>query len=336
MKKQLLYLFILSNLFAQDSINDIQSILDNSTLSTQEKMQKINQLSSKYLQTKHNIIEPKTSKLTIIKKDKNSLKSDKSKFLDFSAENKEHILRLLPHRANYLYPIAYDTYTHSDNRTKSEAKFQLSFKLPLYHNLFNTGANLYAAYTQTSFFQVFNVEDSKPFREVNHTPEIFVDWNLHKDIYGWDLQKIRISATHQSNGGDVTKSRSWNYTSLETTLRKDNITIGTKAWFRWSERPKNSIHDTMGDDNPDLIDFIGTQKIFAKYKYNRYIASITHQNNFFHYNKNIGNTVVEFIFPSWHKSFDLIFQYFHGYDESLIDYNEKVNKYSLGILINDW
>ncbi|MEA1915583.1 MAG: phospholipase A [Campylobacterota bacterium] len=335
MKKQLLYLFILTQACAQTTLIDIQNILNDTQLTLKQKMSHINHLSDQFLNKKTPQEKP-SKKLTIIKKDPLELKAEKSEFLDFSAENQEHILRLLPHRANYFYPVSYDDYDHNDSRTSTEAKFQLSFKLPLYHNLLNTGANLYAAYTQTSFFQVFNVEDSRPFRQMNHTPEIFLDWDVHKDIFGWNLEKIRLSATHQSNGGNIERSRSWNYTSLETHLKKDNLTMGAMAWYRWDEKKKTSPTDTMGDDNPDLEKYIGKQKLFIKYKYNRYIASLTHQNNFHHYSKHKGNTIVELIFPSWHRNFDIIFQYFHGYGESLIDYNEKVNKVSLGILINDW
>ena len=60
----------------------------------------------------------------------------------------------------------------SVNVDDAETQFQIGIEAPLAITLFNT-VDLYAAYTDRSFWQVHNSDISRLFRETNHEPEIW-------------------------------------------------------------------------------------------------------------------------------------------------------------------
>ena len=99
--------------------------------------------------------------------------------------DKEHTLEpftIMSHRPNYLLFAAYNEKGYSKsfqqalNETEerlddTEAQFQLSLKVPLATSIFDKNVDIYGAYTVRSFWQVYNSEESAPFRETNHEPE---------------------------------------------------------------------------------------------------------------------------------------------------------------------
>lgn len=261
---------------------------------------------------------------------------------DFSKD--KDMFNLMGHKKNFIMLFGHDQYEHaavdaagvSYARDRNEAQFQISIKTPLYKNFLKSGGTLYGAYTQNSYWQVFDNEHSSPFRETNYMPEIFMDWDMEKKLGSIYLTKVRATITHQSNGSDLPKSRSWNRNDLLMVFKKDKIYFGATIWNRWDEDPKPSATSTKGDDNPDLEAYIGKQKYFIKYKEDKYSLELSHQNDILDYDTSRGNVVIDCSFPSFNKNFDFIVRYFYGYGESLIDYNDKVNKLSFGILLTDW
>jgi phospholipase A1 len=53
---------------------------------------------------------------------------------------------------------------------KAEAKFQISFKVKLWEDVLGKDMDLWFAYTQLAFWQVYNKEFSSPFRERTTNP----------------------------------------------------------------------------------------------------------------------------------------------------------------------
>jgi phospholipase A1 len=86
-----------------------------------------------------------------------------------------------------------------------------------------------------------------------------------------------------------------------------------------------------GDDNPDISDYLGHYELLGIYKYDQY--QIT---NMVRHNFEKGNGAIElgFSFPLWGRLRGFV-QYFNGYGESMIDYNHKVQRIGLGILLTD-
>jgi len=221
-------------------------------------------------------------------------------------------------------------------RDTNEAQFQLSIKVPLYANFLGTNADLFSAYTQNSYWQVYDTEHSSPFRETNYMPELFLEWSPDKTFGDSTLKTVRFALIHQSNGQDLGKSRSWNRTEMFFLFKKQNLLYGFNVWDRWNEDQKTSTDETEGDDNPGLEEYVGNQKFFVKYKSDNFNIMIAHQNDILKYDINKGNTKVDITFPSLNKNLDFFIRCFSGYGESLIDYNVKIRRVSFGIMIADW
>ncbi len=262
---------------------------------------------------------------------------------DDNFTKEEANFNLIGHKKNFII-MGYDARNHKEidaagntyDRDNREVQFQISIKTPLYKNFLGSGGTLYGAYTQNSYWQVFDTDHSSPFRETNYAPEAFIDWDMDKKFGSSTLTKVRATFTHQSNGQDLPNSRSWNRNDLMAVFKNDQYYYGATIWNRWNEDAKTSSTSTKGDDNPDLEKFIGKQKYFVKYVDGDYSVELSHQNDILDYNINYGNTIVDISFPSFNRNFDFMIRFFNGYGESLIDYNEKVNKISFGILLTDW
>jgi phospholipase A1 len=171
---------------------------------------------------------------------------------------------LSPHKQNYVLMASYndkpnyEVYNMSPSEfDRIEMKFQLSFKMPVVESLFDTRADLYAAYTNLSFWQAFNRDISSPFRETVHEPELILaipnDWSL----FGWRNVLQQYGVVHQSNGQGGFLSRSWNRAYANFIFEKDNFLLGIKPWYRIPED---------NDDNPKIDDFLGRYELRGIYK----------------------------------------------------------------------
>ena len=133
----------------------------------------------------------------------------------------EDHLALVPYRENYLV-VSYlangvnqqpldDAFPGEVHDFRDyELQFQLSFMVPLAVDIFDAPVSIYGAYTNRSFWQVFDMEDSKPFRETNHEPELW--FSYYYDLKWGELNApmIWFGFRHQSNGQYVSMSRGWN------------------------------------------------------------------------------------------------------------------------------
>ena len=82
--------------------------------------------------------------------------------------------------------------------------------MKLWEDILGTNMDLWAAYTQLSFWQVYNTEFSSPFRETNYEPEILLNYRTDTDLWGLRSRFIQVGLNHQSNGRGRPLSRSWN------------------------------------------------------------------------------------------------------------------------------
>lgn len=255
--------------------------------------------------------------------------------LDAEKATRSNPFVLLPHKQNYALLASYNAepnyqvYSNSDSEfDRWEIKFQLSFKMPVMEGLFGTDADLYAAYTNLSFWQAYNQEISSPFRETNHEPELFVEvpdmWPSDWELHGWRNALMRLGVVHQSNGQGGYRSRSWNRMYANFVFEKKNILVGFKPWYRIPED---------NDDNPDIDDFLGRYEIQGLYKNRDQTFSLMLRNLF---DGDSRDTLqLDWSFPLYGRWRGYL-QYFYGYGESLIDYNAKSNRLGFGLQLTDW
>lgn len=110
------------------------------------------------------------------------------------------------------------------------------------------------AYTNRSFWQVYNSEQSAPFRDTNHEPEFWTQFRPDWKILGLTNSVNQLGINHQSNGRGGVLSRSWDRVFANFVFERDNFALSIKPWYRIEE-------DEADDNNPDIEDFLGHGEI---------------------------------------------------------------------------
>jgi len=245
---------------------------------------------------------------------------------------------LMAHKPNYILVATYNSSGYNPDPYReqyknpslelddTEAQFQVSIKTPLAIGLFDT-FDIYAAYTNRSFWQVYNDDISSPFRETNHEPEIWAQFNPNWEFHGFTNTANMVGFVHQSNGQGGNLSRSWNRIYANFVVEKDNLALAFKPWYR--------IPDD-DDDNPDIKDYMGNYELRGAYKWGKNVFSVMSRNNL-QSGFSKGAVELSWSFPLWSYPYMKGYiQYFNGYGESLIDYNQYTNQIGIGFALTDW
>ncbi|MEB3754206.1 phospholipase A [Acinetobacter sp. MD2(2019)] len=229
----------------------------------------------------------------------------------------------LPHSAN---PV--NTVTERQNLNFTESKFQLSLKTKAWENIFGDNGDLWLAYTQSSRWQVYNSEDSRPFRETNYEPEASLIFRTNYNLLGLDGRLLGLSFNHQSNGKADPFSRSWNRVMLNWGLERGNFALMIRPWYRIPE-------DAVDDNNPDIENYMGRADLTAFYKWNDHNFSLMLRHSLRSGDNSHGAMQFDWTFPIKGKLRGEL-QYFNGYGESLIDYNHRASYIGVGVSLMDW
>lgn len=213
-----------------------------------------------------------------------------------------------------------------------EVKFQFSFKLPIISGLFADKDSINFAYTQLSFWQLYNKKASKPFRENNYEPELIwqidFDQQMADKLGGLPIDSFSVAFNHQSNGRSNNISLGWNRIVFNWEFSQDAWRVAFKPWIRI---PGDEISNQHGKTDH----YMGHFDLLAAYKWRQHTFSGKVRNNL---NASNNKSYLEFnwAFPITHVNVKGFFQYSYGFGESLIDYDQKINRVSLGILLADW
>lgn len=213
------------------------------------------------------------------------------------------------------------------NLQATEAKFQLSFKTKIAENLFGDNGDLWTAYTQSSRWQVFNGEESRPFRETNYEPEVMLVFRNGYSLGGWHGRMMGIGINHQSNGRGDPLSRSWNRIIASIGLDREHWAFVVRPWWR--------VPEGSDDDNPDIEDYVGRADAMLVYSNNGHEFSVLGRHSLRTGDAAHGALQLDWGFPI-DRTLRGHLQVFHGYGESLIDYNHKATYVGLGISLLEW
>lgn len=256
-------------------------------------------------------------------------------------EAAERPFSVIAHRPNYFLFAAYNAegwtpeaprlefgdpdYTNKD----VESQFQVSLKVPLAVDLFDNRVDIYGAYTNRSFWQVYNGTWSEPFRETNHEPEVWAQFRNSWSVFGFTNSVNTVGLAHQSNGLSDPSSRSWNRVYATFVFERRHWALIFKPWWWVSE-------SSDGSDNPDIDDYMGHGEFRAAYANHGHVFSGMLRNQL-ESGFDRGALELSWSFPVFDYPYLRGYvQYFYGYGESLIDYDQKVNRIGIGISVTDW
>lgn len=249
---------------------------------------------------------------------------------------------ILPHRPNYLLPVSYSALDQSiyepqlegNDLDSYETKFQVSLKYVAAEDFAFEGVNLLFAFTATSWWQSYNSAISAPFRETNYEPELIFSYTRPWSLFGLPVKHGFLSLNHQSNGQANELSRSWNRIIGGMSFEHGDVVWQLQLWWRFPEDAKTSPDDPSGDDNPDIEEFLGHGQVGALWRLSRnHNLEIKLRNNLRSDNK--GSIELGWSYPFTDHLRGFV-QYFNGYGESLIYYNESSERFSIGIKFTDW
>ncbi len=264
---------------------------------------------------------------------------------DKNSPDESRLGRLQPYRQNYLSLTKTNninnqpsTPSHvasaSNDYSAQEMKFQLSFKADIgsQRNINLLGFKtfrMWGAYTQQSSWQIFNSQNSSPFRITNYEPELIATVGTN---YASALKLLNLGLVHQSNGQGKLESRNWNRVYVQGGWEwNDTTSILARRWWRI---PENSL----SDDNTDIVDYYGKADLVVRWEPGNKSQSIAMliRNNL-RKTANRGFIQIDWALPvNAGASSRLHLQFTSGYGENLIDYNHKQTTLGLGFSFREW
>lgn len=206
------------------------------------------------------------------------------------------------------------------NAYNSDVKFQISFAVRLTNNVLPWNSFLFLSYTQKTFWNVF--QESLPMGDINFNPAI--GWSKPFFSQGRYVGKLTLLLEHESNGRDGPESRSWNRISVYGMAMVDEfLMVHAKFWI--------PIIDS--GNNRDILRYAGIFQggavVTTPNKRWQFGVTWVKRGNF----KLDFNTIWE---VSWKVSkktnVNLFAQYYNGYGENLLYYNQFRSMLRVGLV----
>ena len=261
---------------------------------------------------------------------------------ELSDEAKLGTFNLRAHRPVYLLPGFWSsrpnqqpTSPNPDNRVAApldlqpiEAKFQLSLKTKVAQGVLFGEGDLWFGYTQSSHWQVYNGELSRPFRETVYEPEAMLVFGTDTRVLGWDMRLLGIGLNHQSNGRSLPLSRSWNRVMAQAAFEREGWMLVVRPWWRVSE-------DAADDDNADISDYMGRGDLQLVHRRGEQEFALMLRHSLRGGEASRGAVQLDWSFPI-SRALRGHVQLFDGYGESMIDYNHRATYVGIGVSLFEW
>lgn len=205
------------------------------------------------------------------------------------------------------------------------AKFQFGFK---YQVLDTDGDDellqgLHVAYTQTSLWDLS--APSAPFFDSSYKPELLYSYSglLGDAKTNWLHLDLQFGAQHESNGKGGGSSRSLNIAYFRPTL-----TLGQMEGLHLTLQPR--VWNYLGDlsDNPDIDEYRGFFDLRAALTWREFQLSAFGRIGKSGQNHSVQ---VDFTYLVPRTALYLDVQYFTGYGESLLRYNQRSDVIRVGV-----
>ena len=214
------------------------------------------------------------------------------------------------------------------------ARFQVSLRYQLVNNESDFAAShpwtkgVSFAYTQTSLWDL--ASPSAPFFDTSYKPEMLYLWQRVDRGHWGDGVRLDLQGglQHESNGKGGADSRSLNIAYLRPTL-----TVGEPDRFQFSLSPRAWVYVGDLDDNPDLARYRGYVDLRGTLGWKRGLQLSTTGRLGDHWEH--GSLQWDLTYPmmsllSGAFSVYLHAQYFTGYGESLLLYNQRSEAFRIG------
>jgi len=207
------------------------------------------------------------------------------------------------------------------------SKLQFSFKYQLIRVW-----PIYAGFTQYMFWELLH--DSAPFRDVNYNPEFFNRFSFDSSI----VNSLDFGYEHLSNGEKQDKSRSIDKIYTEVHLQGDN---GTGAGWELGLRLRYAFR--RGEEHSDFDRYAGGM-VSLTGRLTHVFGGLFDQGAFSFKINPGGKWANEFQYGNQEVGFSfrlggiqlapsIYLQYFHGYAESMLNYDQEEQNFRVGILL---
>lgn len=218
------------------------------------------------------------------------------------------------------YFVGGTTIGHKPTAVNSDVKFQLSISQRLTKSKLPFDTYLFIQYTQKAFWNVF--QESLPMKDLNFNPGIGLGHLIiHHNKY---IGKGYLMLEHESNGKDSTASRSWNKITLAAAVRLSS---------NWEAQFKTWIPIVDGENNKDLLKYTGIFQVAGNYRTDnrRFNCGLilTKRKTWTSF-----NTQIELSYKFNQRENQYLFlQYYNGYGENLLEYNQFKHMIRIGFVI---
>lgn len=258
--------------------------------------------------------------------------------------SQSHRFVVRTYTANYLLPVRFTSpvnhapYSPTRGVAPAHAGYgsldmalQVSLRTKVASSLLQPHDGLWLAYTQNSSWQLWDGDESRPFRNTDYQPEAMYVAPAPEGMRvlpgGWQVRLWQFGFAHQSNGQSNPLSRSWNRLFLR--VGADNGHFGLMAGLDHRLRETRSE-----DDNPDLTDYIGKVELRASWGSDRVRTMLRARLNPSRLDR--GSLQLAWSYPIYADDPSGVRWYvqaFTGYGETLLDYNHRQTSFGLGVML---